>query len=86
MNDLKMNDLKTNSAKTEELRTLGDRLDAIESRLMYQDDTIETLNRTITDQWIKIETLVRQVAALSERLEETEAGVPGPANERPPHY
>ncbi|HVX75999.1 MAG TPA: SlyX family protein [Bradyrhizobium sp.] len=82
-----MNDRKTGEAKkTDELRTLSDRLDAIESRLTYQDETIETLNQTITDQWIKIEALIRQVATLSERLEETEASVEGPANERPPHY
>jgi SlyX protein len=81
-----MNDPKTNDAKTDELRTLSDRLDAIESRLMYQEETIETLNQTITDQWIKIEGLLRQVNTLSERLEETEANAPAPANERPPHY
>jgi SlyX protein len=53
---------------------------------MYQDDTIETLNQTITDQWIKIEALARQVGALNERLQEAEASAPAPANERPPHY
>jgi SlyX protein len=81
-----MNDPKTNNAKADDLRTMSDRLDAVESRLIYQEETIETLNRTITDQWIKIETLMRQVAALSERLEETEASAPATANERPPHY
>jgi SlyX protein len=81
-----MNDPNRADMKTVELRTLSDRLDAVESRLMYQDDTIETLNKTITDQWIKIEALARQVAALSERLQEAEASAPAPANERPPHY
>jgi SlyX protein len=81
-----MNDPNRTDVKTDELRTLSDRLDAVESRLMYQDDTIETLNRTITDQWIKIEALARQVAALNERLQEAEASAPAPANERPPHY
>jgi SlyX protein len=80
-----MNDPKTNE-RADDLRTMSDRLDAIESRLMYQDETIETLNQTITDQWIKIEALLRKVAALSERLEQTEASVSAPANERPPHY
>jgi SlyX protein len=84
MNDLKANDPATNRAN--DLPAMSDRLDAVESRLMYQDETIETLNRTITDQWIKIEALMRQVAALSERLEDAEASVPGPTNERPPHY
>jgi SlyX protein len=81
-----MNDPKTSDVKAGELRTLSDRLDAVESRLMYQDETIETLNQTITDQWIKIEALLRQVAALNERLEETQVGVAAPANEPPPHY
>jgi uncharacterized coiled-coil protein SlyX len=35
-----------------------------------QDETIETLNKTITAQWLKIDALTRQLAALSERLEE----------------
>jgi SlyX protein len=65
---------------------LSERLDALEARVAYQDDTIETLNETITAQWKQIEALMRQVAALSERLQEAEARSPGPANERPPHY
>ena len=82
-----MNDSRTNeNEKTNELRMMSDRLDVVETRLMYQEETIETLNRTITDQWTKIETLMRQVAALRERLEQTEASMPAPANERPPHY
>ena len=81
-----MNDLNRTDVKTDKLRTLSDRLDAVESRLMYQDDTIATLNQTITDQWIKIEALARQVGALNERLQEAEASAPAPANERPPHY
>ncbi|WP_213774079.1 SlyX family protein [Bradyrhizobium sp. dw_78] len=72
--------------KTNDLKTLGDRLDAVESHLMHQDKTIESLNQTITDQWLRIEALARQIANLSERVEETEASAPAPANERPPHY
>jgi SlyX protein len=53
---------------------------------MFQDETIETLNKTITEQWLKIDALTRQVLSLSERLQEAEANAPGPANERPPHY
>ena len=65
---------------------LSDRIDALEARVAYQDDTIETLNQTITAQWKQIDALTRQVAALSDRLQEAEAHAPGPANERPPHY
>jgi len=65
---------------------LSERIDALESRLMYQDDTIEQLNATITAQWKQIDALTRQIAKLNERLQEAEANAPGPASERPPHY
>ena len=67
-------------------KELGARLDALESRMMYQDETIEQLNATITAQWKQIDALTRQLAALTERLQEAEANAPAPANERPPHY
>jgi SlyX protein len=66
-----------------DVKTLSDRLDALESRLMFQDDTIETLNKTITEQWLKIDALTRQLASLSERLQDAEAPA---TSEPPPHY
>ena len=65
---------------------LSERIDALEMRLTYQDVTIETLNQTITAQWIEIDRLTRQVAELKERLQEAESSAPGPVNEPPPHY
>jgi SlyX protein len=65
---------------------LNERIDALEMRLTYQDVTIETLNQTITAQWVEIDRLTRQVAELKERLQEAESNAPGPANEPPPHY
>ena len=67
-------------------KTLGERIDALEARLMFQDETIETLNKTITQQWGKIDSLTRQLLTLSERLQDAEARAPGAANEPPPHY
>ncbi|MFZ2157131.1 MAG: SlyX family protein [Bradyrhizobium sp.] len=67
-------------------RTLSDRVDALEIRLAFQDETIETLNNTITAQWQQIDALTRQLAALNERLREAEANAPGATNEPPPHY
>jgi SlyX protein len=67
-------------------KELSARIDALEERLTYQDDTIEQLNQTITAQWKQIDALTRQLAALSERLEDAQANTPAPANERPPHY
>ena len=53
-----------------DLNTLSERIDALETRLTYQDETIETLNATITAQWQQIDRLTRQVATLGERLQE----------------
>jgi SlyX protein len=69
-----------------DLKALTDRLDRLEERLAFQDDTIETLNRTITEQWAKIDALTRQMSVLNERLQEAESQMPRPANEPPPHY
>ena len=65
---------------------LRERLDALEMRLTYQDVTIETLNQTITAQWVEIDKLTRQIAELKARLQDAESHAPGPANEPPPHY
>ena len=67
-------------------KELSERIDALEARLAYQDQTIEQLNATITAQWKQIDALTRQLSALTERLQEAEATAPAPANERPPHY
>ena len=67
-------------------KELSERIDALESRLAYQDQTIEQLNETITAQWKQIDALTRQLGALTERLQEAEAIAPAPVNERPPHY
>jgi SlyX protein len=73
-------------ARMNDVIALSERLDALEMRLTYQDVTIETLNQTITAQWVEIDRLTRQVAELKERLQEAESHATGPANEPPPHY
>jgi SlyX protein len=69
-----------------DIEALSNRIDALETRLTFQDDTIETLNQTITAQWLKIDALTRQIAELNDRLREAETASPGAANEPPPHY
>ena len=66
---------------------LSERIDALEARIAYQEDTIETLNQTVTAQWQQIDTLRRQISELGDRLREAESNSRGvPANEPPPHY
>jgi SlyX protein len=69
-----------------DMKTLSERIEVLETRLTFQEVTIETLNSTITSQWVKIDALTRQVAHLNERLQEAETQSRQPVNERPPHY
>jgi SlyX protein len=69
-----------------DIKALSERIDVLETRLAFQDETIETLNNTITAQWQQIDALTRQVAILGERLRETETHARGATNEPPPHY
>ncbi len=69
-----------------DVNALSDRIDVLETRLTFQDETIETLNKAITAQWLKIDALTRQLTILNERLQEAEANAPGASNEPPPHY
>ena len=75
-----------NSDINSDVHALGERIDALEMRLTYHDVTIETLNQTITAQWVEIDRLTRQLRELKARLQEAESNAPGPVNEPPPHY
>jgi SlyX protein len=81
-----MSDVKADRAAPLDAAQLGDRIDVLEMRLTFQDETIETLNKTITAQWQHIDKLTRQLAHLNERLMEAETRAPGATNEPPPHY
>jgi SlyX protein len=82
MSKAKGDDVKT----PDDVKALGERIDALETRLTFQDEMIETLNTTITAQWIQIDVLTRQLEHFNKRLEEAETQAPGAANEPPPHY
>ena len=69
-----------------DFKTLNDRIDTLEARITFQDDAIETLNQTVTEQWGKIDALTRQLLILNDRLQEAETQIPRSANEPPPHY
>ncbi|MBN8942518.1 MAG: SlyX family protein [Rhizobiales bacterium] len=68
--------------------SLTNRIDALEVRIAYQDETIEDLNRTITAQWKEIDRLTREIANLGDSIREAEqrAGASAPPEPPPPHY
>lgn len=71
-----------------EPQPLSSRIDALEIRIAYQDETIETLNKTITAQWKQLDALGREMAALRDRLAEAEnkSQEAAPSEPPPPHY
>jgi uncharacterized coiled-coil protein SlyX len=73
-------------ARMSDGKALNERIDALEVRLTFQDETIEVLNQTITAQWKQIDALTHQLSELKERLQDAEGNTAGPVNERPPHY
>jgi SlyX protein len=73
-------DVSTESGMTE-------RLDALEIRVAYQDQTIEELNAALTRQWQEIDKLRREMTLLELALREAQAGPGDNAPEPPPpHY
>lgn len=67
-------------------KSIEARLDALEMRVAYQDQTIEDLNQTVIDQWKQIESLKRQLAELLDRVQEVEDSSPSAPERPPPHY
>jgi len=65
-----------------------ERLEKLETKISFQEDQIEELNKTIYQQQQKLEQLQAICEALARELRAlAEAGNDGKsANERPPHY
>lgn len=65
---------------------LAGRLDALETRIAFQDLTIEELNATITAQWRVIDGLTRKLTTLEEQVR-SGSQIADPSTEAPPpHY
>lgn len=71
-----------------ELGALETRVEGLEARIAYQDQTIEEMSAVLTAQWREIETLTRQLARLAEAVDDARRGpARDPASEPPPpHY
>lgn len=71
-----------------DVNDLTGRLEALEIRVAYQDQTIEDLNATITAQWQGLERLKRMIQRLEDQVREAEARAGGPnlPEPPPPHY
>ncbi|MBB4052703.1 SlyX protein [Devosia subaequoris] len=64
----------------------NERIDALETRVAYQDQTIEELNAALTAQWQSIDLLTKKLAMLEEQMR-SGSYIADPATDRPPpHY
>lgn len=64
----------------------AERLERLESRIAFQDQTIEDLNAVITEQWTVIEQLRRRLEVMEEQVR-SGSYIADPASEKPPpHY
>jgi SlyX protein len=72
------------------LNELGDDLIELQTRIAYQEDTINQLNHVITKQDADILQLQHQMRLLAKRIDELSFtqgdGSEEITNERPPHY
>jgi SlyX protein len=65
---------------------LPERLETLETRIAFQDQTIEELNSTITAQWRQIDLLTRKLELLEEQVR-SGSYIADPSTEAPPpHY
>ncbi|MFN3579846.1 MAG: SlyX family protein [Pseudomonas sp.] len=67
---------------------LEDRVADLEMRLVFQDDSLQSLGELVTAQQLEIEKLRRMLEVLARRQAEMAAAMPGEAtdDEPPPHY
>lgn len=66
-----------------------ERLENIETKISFQEDLLEELNKTVYQQQLKIERLEGLCQSLAQHIQSISAAKnegESPANERPPHY
>lgn len=72
------------------LTALTARLDDLETKLAFQDDTIDALEQLVRAQNTELQTMQRYLRLIAEKVAPLDNSEPGeqfnPANERPPHY
>ncbi len=68
------------------MATDSERIEALETRIAYQDQTIEDLNAAVTEQWTLIEQLRHKIELLEQQVL-SGSFIADPATETPPpHY
>lgn len=72
----------------DDMEILVARIEKLETLAAFQEQAIEDLSKTVTDQWTLIETLKRELGGLGAQMREVEAHPALSAADEapPPHY
>ena len=64
------------------------RIDNLEVQIAYQNEVVEILNKTVVEQWSKLDQAIARIKHLEDRLREVQVGVVRDASDEmpPPHY
>jgi SlyX protein len=66
---------------------INDRLEVLETKVLYQDRTIDELNEVVTKQQDQIDLLLEEVKRLRDVLQNApDSGIEGGEEPPPPHY
>lgn len=65
---------------------LEKRIETLETKFAFQQDTIDSLNKTVTEQWNEIDRLNRKIARFEAQIHALEDNQGTIENTRPPHY
>ena len=73
-----------------QIKELLQRVDHLESKLAFQDDTIDALDQLVQTQSNELQMMHKYIRLLAEKIQpddESEPNTPfNPHDERPPHY
>lgn len=67
---------------------IDERIDNLEVQIAYQNEVIETLNKTVIEQWGKLDQALYRIKQLEDRLREVQLSAVRDAADEvpPPHY
>jgi SlyX protein len=75
------------ASRTDDPSPTEERIEALEVRVAYQDQTIDELSATVADLWKQLRAQQRKIDLLEERLKAVqESGGPAEPEPPPPHY
>ena len=77
------------TAQNEDIQWLTQEVENLQTKLAFQEDTVQALNDALAAQQRQIDHLTLHNRRLVERIDQIIADIdsgPGPVNEKPPHY